>query len=68
MQPKNKTAERAAYDKRGLAWMTGDVLSRESLAFSDGHETGWAAAEAHYSSEIERLTLELKRAKGADND
>lgn len=62
MQPKSKAAERAAYDKRGLAWMTGDVQSRENLAFSDGHETGWAMAEAHFAAEIERLTDALKRA------
>lgn len=61
MQPKNKAAERAAYDKRGLVWMTGDVLSRENLAFSDGHETGWAMAEAHFAAEIGRLTAELER-------
>lgn len=62
MTPKNKIAERQAYDKRGLVWMTGDVLSRENLAFSDGHETGWAMAEAHFAAEIERLTEALKRA------
>lgn len=63
MIPKNKIAERAAYSKRALAWMTGDPRSRENLAFSDGHETGWAMAEAHFAVEIERLTDALKLAK-----
>lgn len=71
MTPKNKTAERAAYRKRDLAWMIGDPQSRENLAFSDGHETGWAAAEAHFEAEIKRLTAaaaELEHAKGECND